>query len=181
MLALLDTEVNTWRDVARRSKPWAPATEDLWDTKAWSTAIRDQDDYGPFGTKGQFGIEGPPPPWVQQAREAKARAKKYARFDKLRPGGSGASTAREPRQVSYSSEAKESWEFKQKAPITPRHRRFANHVAVQNQKPMRVSHPSIELESILHIAHSLSLCTWQSLHAMGVHHDPETHPLYRVT
>ena len=41
----------------------------------WTTAIRDQDNYGPFGIKGPFGVKGPPPPWQVQAEEEKEREK----------------------------------------------------------------------------------------------------------
>ena len=66
--AAADKNVDSWTDVARTARAWAPPSEDLWDSKGWTTAIRDQDDYGPFGTKGQYGVEGPPAPWVQQAK-----------------------------------------------------------------------------------------------------------------
>ena len=37
----------------------------------WTTAIRDQDNYGPYGLKGPFGVKGPPAPWQVQAEEVK--------------------------------------------------------------------------------------------------------------
>jgi len=126
-----------------------------------TTALRDQDNYGPYGIKGPYGVKGPPPPWEVQAAELKEREKVMRKFDKLRPKGGGAMTSREPRNVNYTSVAKSSWikrfchsitlipnpmltltmNLSERSSLTPRTRRFEGHPAVNSLLPMPVHLP----------------------------------------
>lgn len=132
---------------------------DLWDHApeliggGWSTAIRDQDNKGPFGVDGMYGFEGPPAPRVQAEIDRQKHAKALGRFSELRAAGS--STARDARVADYHSVSKTSWKWHEnQGPQTTRARRFDGHPAVQALVPMK------------------------SLHAMGAHHES---PTYRVS
>jgi len=132
---------------------------DLWDSqKGWSTSIRDQDDYGPFGVRGSHGITGPPPPWEQRAADERRYERAMRKIAKLRPtAGSGdspaARAAREERMLDYTSMAKGTWSWPEPPTRHRSSRRFDGHPAVQALVPM------------------------PSLHAMGAHHESL---MYRV-